>query len=141
MNYDTLLILVHLCRAWKTYYIRLGRLNRVLTTTIIYIADTLTVRWDRTNTYTAVQQANKPIDVNNNIDKLKLFIKMKTKKSLLKWWIMIPLISSELIRGLKGLLYTFDALKQSINNNHNIHCGYFDSAPRSRKHSYSCSTS
>ena len=84
MNYDTLLILVHLCRTWKAYYICLGRLNRVLTTTIIYIADTLTVRRDRTNTYTAVQQANKPIDVNNNIDKLKLFIKNENQKSLLK---------------------------------------------------------
>ena len=36
------------------------------------------------NTYTAVQQANKPIDVNNNIDKLKLFIKNENQKSLLK---------------------------------------------------------
>ena len=81
---------MNLYGAWKAYYIRLMRLNRVLTTTIIYIADTLTVRWDRTNTYTAVQQANKPIDVNNNIDKLKLFIKNENQKSLLKWWIMIP---------------------------------------------------
>ena len=57
------------------------RLNRVLTTTIIYIADTLTVRRDRANTRTAVQRANKPIDVNNNIDKLKLFIKNENQKS------------------------------------------------------------
>ena len=59
----------------------MGRLNRVLTTAEIYIADTLTVRQDRANTYTAVQQANKPIDVNNNIDKLKLFIKNENQKS------------------------------------------------------------
>ena len=81
INYDTLLILVHLYRAWKTYHIRLGRLNRVLITAKIYIIDTLTVRRDRTNTYTSVQQANKPIDVNNNIDKLKLFIKNENQKS------------------------------------------------------------
>ena len=67
------LILAHLYRAYKAYYIRLMRQNRVLITATIYIGDTLTVRGDRINTYTAVQQANKPIDVNNNIDKLKLF--------------------------------------------------------------------
>ena len=81
MNYDALLIAVHLYGAWKAYYIRLRRLNRVSITAEIYIADTLTVRRDRTNTYTAVQQANKPIDVNNNIDKLKLFIKNENQKS------------------------------------------------------------
>ena len=81
MNYDTLLISVHLCRTWNAYYIHSERLNRVLITTIIYIVNTLTVRRDRTNTYTAVQQANKPIDVNNNIDKLKLFIKNENQKS------------------------------------------------------------
>ena len=85
MNYDALLISVYLYRTWKAYYIRLKRSNRVLITAEIYIVDTLTVRWDRTNTYTAVQQANKPIDVNNNIDKLKLFIKNENQKSLLKW--------------------------------------------------------
>ena len=48
------------------------------------------MRWDCVNTHTAVQQANQPIDVNNSIDKLKLFIKNENQKSLLKWWIMIP---------------------------------------------------
>ena len=33
------------------------------------------------NTYMAVQQANKQIDVNNNIDKLKLFAENKNQKS------------------------------------------------------------
>ena len=33
------------------------------------------------NTSTAVQQANKPIDVNNNIDKLKLFAENENQKS------------------------------------------------------------
>ena len=81
MNYETLLILVHLHRTWKAYYIRLMRTVKVSAMYISAVVNTLFRRPKHIiNTYTAVQQANKPIDVNNNIDKLKLFIKMKTKK-------------------------------------------------------------
>ena len=74
MNYDTLLISVYLYGAWKTYYIHLMRTVKVSAMYISVVGNTLFRRLKHTiNTYTAVQQANKPIDVNNNIDKLKLF--------------------------------------------------------------------
>ena len=57
--------------------LNLGLAMNVKTTTIIYI-----ILWQCADiAYTAVQQANKPIDVNNNIDKLKLFIKNENQKS------------------------------------------------------------
>ena len=93
MNYDTLLILVHLDHSG------LGRLTTYVWCALskypqIHISAVVNTLFRRPkhiiNTCTAVQQANKPIDVNNNIDKLKLFIKNENQKSLLKWWIMIP---------------------------------------------------
>ena len=85
MNYDTLLILVHLCRAWKAYYIYLMRTVKVSAMYISAVVNTLFRRPIHIiDTYTAVQQANKPIDVNNNNGKSKFFIKNENQKSLLK---------------------------------------------------------
>ena len=56
--------------------------------------------------------------------------KMKTKKVSENDELWYPINISTLIQSLEDLLYTFDAPKQSINNNHNIHWWYFDSALR-----------
>ena len=73
---------MNLYGAWKAYYIRLRRLNRVSITAGIYNnCRYFDSALDRINTYTAVQQANKPIDVNNNNGKSKLFIKNENQKS------------------------------------------------------------
>ena len=83
MNYDTIDIsTLGPIRTCKAYHICLMRTVKVSAMYITAVVDTL-FRHPKhiINTYTAVQQANKPIDVNNNIDKSKLFIKNENQKS------------------------------------------------------------
>ena len=84
MNYDTLLISVHLDQSELgrlTIYVLL-RTAKVSAMYITVVSNTLFRRPKHIiNTHTAVQQANQPIDVNNNNGKLKLFIKNENQQS------------------------------------------------------------